>query len=91
MAAVGYEFRTGNSVVADLPVGSTLEVVGAGELQVTSVPKVRPSAGDRIQTKYGWATVVDPSSRFGSIEGFDRDTQVLYIADGSYKVRRFTF
>lgn len=91
MANVGYSFSTGNLTVASLPVGSTLEVTGRGQLTVTEVAKNRPAPGDRIQTKYGWATVVSASSRFGEIEGFDPETQVLYIADGTTVVRRFEF
>lgn len=87
MANVNSIFSTGNSTVNGLPVGSTLAVVGQGQLLVTSVPAKQFNAGDRIKTKYGYSTVVAASSRFGYIDGFDPETQVLYVADGSYKVR----
>lgn len=87
MANVNQIFSTGNSTINGLPVGSTLAVVGQGQLQVTSVPAKQFKAGDVIYTKYGRSIVVAASSRFGEIEGFDPETQVLYVADGSYKVR----
>lgn len=87
MANVNQIFSTGNSTINGLPVGSTLAVVGKGQVQVTSVPAKKFVAGDRIVTKYGNSTVVAASSRFGYIDGFDPETQVLYVADGSFKVR----
>lgn len=87
MANVNQIFSTGNSTINGLPVGSTFAVVGKGQVQVTSVPAKKFVAGDRIVTKYGNSTVVAASSRFGEIEGFDPETQVLYVADGSFKVR----
>lgn len=87
----GQTFETGNSTVAGLPVGSTFQKVGSRTLQVTSVPKLTVNdihPGDRINTKYGEATVVGLSSRFGSLSGFNPAEQELYIADGSDKVRR---
>lgn len=90
MAYAGQTFSTGNSTVAELPVGSKLEVTGKGQVRVVEVAKKQLKPGDRISTKYGPATVVDVSSRFGTLEGFDPDTQVLYIADGTNKVRIFT-
>lgn len=92
MSYNGFQFSTGNSTINNLPVGSVLEVVGPGQVEVVEVAKKpAPQPGDRINTKYGKATVVGLSSRFGDLEGFDPETQVLYIADGSHKVRRFTF
>ena len=86
---VGSNFKTGNSTVAGLKVGTKLEVVGAGQLRITEVPKRVFKPGDRFLSKYGWATVVDSSSRLDlSDSGFDSETEVLYMADGSYRVRR---
>ena len=87
MATLNDTFTTGNSTIAGLPVGSILEVVGPGELEITSVPAKKFSAGDRIETKYGNSTVVAASSRFNYIDGFDPETQVLYVADGTFIVR----
>ena len=87
MAKINEVFSTGNSVVAGLPVGTLIEVVGQGQLQVVELPVKEFVAGDRIVTKYGNSTVVDASSRFSYIDGFDPETQVLYVADGSFRVR----
>ncbi len=86
---MGKQFTTGNSTVAGLKVGTELVVVAPGTLEV--VGGGAPAPGDRISTKYGEATVLAPSSRIGDIEGFDPETQVLYLADGTSKVRIFTF
>jgi len=87
MASLNEIFKTGNSVINNLPVGSVLTVVGQGQLQVNSLGSTEVFPGDRINTKYGPATVVKPSSRFSYIDGFDPDDQVLYIADNTTVVR----
>lgn len=87
MAKVNQIFSTSNSTVAQLAKGATLTVVGPGQLRVDSIPAKQFVAGQRFQSKYGYATIVAPSSRFGELEGFDPETQVLYIADGTFKVR----
>jgi len=83
MAQVGTQFTTGNSVVKSLKVGTVLEVVAPSTLEVVSV--AIPSPGDRIDTKYGPATVVRKSDRLE----FELDeNEVLYVADSDPVVRR---
>ena len=84
---VGYEFSTGNSVVNQLPEGTLLEVVAPGRVQVADLPAKALFVGDRFDSKYGPATVVELSSRFADTPLVD-DDEVLYIADGTTKVRR---
>lgn len=80
---IGSTFKTGNAVVAGLPVGSVLQVSAQGTLEVVEVPSSIPSVGDEVETKYGTATVVSLTSQIdrlmkvanGSLEGF------IYIAD----------
>ena len=77
--SVGYTFTTGNSVVKTLPEGTILEVSGAGKLTVSELPQGNFEAGDRINTKYGPATVLRLTSRLSQAQiGED---QVLYVAD----------
>lgn len=83
-------FSTGNSTVAKLAVGSILEVVGKGQLEVIEEVVERPEPGDRIDTKYGPATVVGVSSRL-QVSGWDDENEVLYVADDQPVVRRFVF
>lgn len=88
---VGTAFTTGNSTVAQLPVGSILEVSADGELTVVEVPEVEEThnPGDEFESKYGPAVVVKMTSQFakvkaiveGAAEGF------LYVADGTNVVR----
>ena len=84
---------TGNTLVNSLPVGTLLEITAKGELTMVALdePSVSDfSAGDRVYSKYGPATVVELSSRFAGV-GFDgvfnSDSQVLYVSDDSNKVR----
>ena len=94
---VGTTFKTGNSVVRNLEVGTLLQVIGAGKLEVlgeADTLELEQEAspllpGDRFTSKYGPATVVGLSSRFSQDLGgeFDPEDQVLYIADGTNKVR----
>ncbi len=82
---VGTQFSTGNSTVKTLKVGTVLEVVGPGRLEIIEVGSSIPSPGDRIDTKYGPATVVRQSTRLE----FDLDeNEVLYVADSDPVVRR---
>lgn len=88
MSVPGDTFTTGNSVVADLPVGTVLTVVGDGELEITEVPAPEPVdvfAGSRILTHHGAATVVRQSSRLD----FElNEDEILYVADSDPVVRR---
>lgn len=88
MPQVGQQFSTGNATVRNLKAGTILEVVGPGQLEIVELPEVVFNTGDRIYTKHGASTVVRLSSRFGSLDGFNPETQVLYVADGSAAVRR---
>jgi hypothetical protein len=93
---VGFEFETGNSVVAELPAGALLEVTGESQLTVVELPieEVEEDveevaaqgalSGARIQSKYGPGTVVRLSSR---LKHFDTTGLTLYIADGTDVVR----
>lgn len=88
MTYTGYKFSTGNSTVAKLPKGSTLQVNGQGQLVVTSVAQVSFKPGDRIRApKHGLGTIVRPSTRFGTISGFNPSSQYLYVADKDPVVR----
>jgi hypothetical protein len=85
---MGRTFETGNSVVATLPEGTVLEVVGPGLLEVTSqLTAADYKPGDRIVTKYGDATVVRQSSRLDFELSED---EILYVADEDPVVRRTT-
>lgn len=83
----GQQFSTGNAVVAQAAQGTMFRKSANGTLEVVSVPQVSLKVGDRFTSKYGPATVVDLSSRFGSLQGFNPATQILYVADGSNRVR----
>lgn len=85
---VGFQFVTGNAVVKSLEPGTILEVVGSGQLEVVESPFSLPQPGDRIETKYGMATVVRNSSR---IPVSLNENEVLYVADGTNVVRRQQF
>lgn len=87
-AQVGAQFKTGNSTVANLAEGTVLRVAGPGTLEIVEVPVAEFEAGDRIQTHHGPSTVVRLSSRLGELEGFDPETQILYVSDDSTVVRR---
>jgi hypothetical protein len=80
---VGQVFSTGNAVVRTLKAGTILEVVGNGQLEIVDVPTPQP--GDRIETKYGTATVVRRSDR---IPAFEDEGEILYVADSDPVVRR---
>jgi hypothetical protein len=87
MYEVGYTFKTGNSVVRTLREGTLLEVAGPSTLEIVDLGVADPKPGDRFVSKYGPATVVGLTSRAGGVGGFNPDSQVLYIADGTVKVR----
>jgi hypothetical protein len=86
---VGEVFSTGNEVVAKLPVGTLLSVIGQGELEVVEIPEPEPveaEPGDRIQTKkYGPATVVRKSVMLDILLN---EGEFLYVADADPVVRR---
>lgn len=87
---VGKTFKTGNAVVSTLKPGTTLVVSGQGTLQVTGIPQVEITEGLRFKSKYGTARVVGITSRDGldnHVSKFIDDGEVLYIADGTNKVR----
>jgi len=87
-SVLGKIFKTGNFTVNQLPVGTVLGVAGKGELEVLELPfEASYEPGDAYDSKYGPAVVVDLSSRFGKLAGFDPATQFLYVAEGSNKVR----
>lgn len=93
-------FTTGNEVIAKLPNGTLLEVVGQGELAIVPFedgsdldliddfgvdPAPTFAPGDRISTHHGPATVVRKSDRID----FDlSDGEILYVADSDPVVRR---
>ncbi len=85
----GYVFETGNSVVAELPVGSTLEVSDSGELTIVSVPEPTYAPGDGFQSKYGSAVVVGMTSQFGKVKAIVSGEKkgFLYVADDTFVVR----
>lgn len=90
---IGDVITTGNYDVRQLPVGTVLEVIGKGELEVIDLPKPahKPedfAEGDQVMTKHGPATIVRLSVRLKGLEGFDPATQVLYVADADCVVRR---
>ena len=88
MKNVGAAFLTQNSVVAELPIGTVLKKTKPGTLMVVELPAKEFKVGDRIQSKYGPATVVRLSSRFeAALEDFNADEQILYVADGTTVVR----
>lgn len=85
----GYRFETGNSIVAQLPVGSVLKVVGSHLVEVVEVPKVLLKPGDRFTSKYGPATVVGITTRdnFNEVAAEHAAGRIFYIADGTNVVR----
>ncbi len=87
----GFVFTTGNEVVNTLPVGSTLEVSGDGELTIVSVPVVEQTynPGDFFASKYGDATIVGMTSQFGKVKSIvsGEAKGFLYVADGTNIVR----
>jgi hypothetical protein len=88
---VGYTFTTGNSTVAELPVGSVLRVSGDGELEIVEVAEVEEThePGDFFESKYGAATVVKMTSQFGKVRDIVSGAKAgfLYIADDTNIVR----
>ncbi len=88
---VGHVFETGNEVVNTLPVGSTLEVSGDGELTIVSVPVVEETynPGDFFASKYGDATIVGMTSQFAKVKSIvsGEAKGFLYVADGTNIVR----
>ena len=114
---VGSQAITRNSLVNQLPVGSLIEVVSPGVIEVVDIPSdsfskavssrtgtvgsyaapapVLPTPedfapGDRINTKYGPATVVGLTQNSRKAEfSYDSDVYVPFIAD-SDPVVRFT-
>lgn len=88
MSQVGSTFVTGNSTVATLPVGTTLKVVGPGQVEIVSVPEITSLAdGQRIQSKYGPATVVRLTSRVAAPSISGQGGIAFYIADDTTVVR----
>lgn len=86
--SLGTVFSTGNEVVNTLPVGSVLEVVGQGELQVVDVPEVALQEGDRIRDGKGrYGTVLRMTTKGRRNDQFPDEGEVLYISDGTFIVR----
>lgn len=97
---IGQWGHTSNTFINSLPVGTTLEYVGDGQVEVVGVSKgsglgtVDPivdfNEGDRIMTKYGPATVLRLTDRLDPIGAGLDYYDVLYIADGTTVVRAAT-
>lgn len=84
MPHIGQTFTTGNAVITTLPKGSTLQVTGQGQVQITHLPKPVFHIGDRVLTKYGPGTVARPSSR---LTVSAPTGSVFYIADSDPVLR----
>lgn len=81
---IGQTISTGNTVVNQLPAGSTLVVSDKGTMIVTSLgcapakPAYKPQLGDYVvHEKYGYGTVSRASSRH-SVSGREGDTFVTF-------------
>jgi len=86
---VGQVFSAGNTVINSLRAGSKLTVVSPGQVRIDFIASEpwSPKPGDRINTKYGPATVVRMTSRDGLKDEIPQDGEVLYIADTTVVVR----
>lgn len=97
MVNIGETFKTGNAVVATLPVGTVLQVVGQGQLQVGTAPlgtnedyeetePFNPEPGDEIyipsKDRYGLVM------RAGmTVADFVKEDEILYVDKDEAVVR----
>lgn len=86
MSTVGETFKTGNATVATLPVGTVLQVVGPGKLQIGTVAVAgaskpfAPEPGDDIYIPAKDRTGV--MVRAGvTVKGFLKDGEIFYVDD----------
>lgn len=98
MVNIGETFKTGNAVVATLPVGTVLQVVGQGQLQVGVVPvggleediegdePFDPQPGDEIYipSKDRVGLVVRAGM---TIANFVKEGEILYLDNDEAVVR----
>jgi hypothetical protein len=97
MANVGDTFKTGNAIVAELPVGTALVVSDEGELEILDIPEddvedevVEVVPGVQFTSKRGnVATVVDLTTT-GGLNQAAGEGDVFYVEDGVNRVRRTT-
>lgn len=86
----GHRFTTGNSTVKQLKVGTILEVVGPGQVEIIAVAVSDLVEGSRFNSKYGPATVVRVTSTYELdtlVEDAIPENSVVYVADGTNVVR----
>jgi hypothetical protein len=91
MSYVGKRFTTSNSVLSSLRAGSTVKVLGNGEVEVTFVAPepITFKAGDRVRvvSKGRVGRIVRMTSVDGLSEQLPEPGEQLYVADGTFVVR----